>query len=201
MSLYSSLNFASIKFEQTIEDLKFGLDPATLDLWYKRIKNISQKVIPEISTKDLDFVQDKILSMKFHIYISARVIPYVLFVIEKNIEMMPYSTSLYFRKVQQLLLQSLERYYLVKRYHQVVMNRDLKEKPNKISKKNQTRSQRKTKQDLKEKPNKISKKNQTRSQRKTKKITNYFLIHSSIVNYLTVLMEFVIKSTLFKGES
>ncbi|MDX1373287.1 MAG: hypothetical protein R3321_12495, partial [Nitrososphaeraceae archaeon] len=137
LSIGLSINFASFKFEQCIEDLKFGLEPETLALWYRRIKNVSQKVIPEISNNDINFVQDKILSMKFRIYISIRVIPYVLFVIEKNIVFMPYSTSLYFRKIQQLLLESLDRYYLGKRYHQIVKNnKELKEKPKRSSKKN-----------------------------------------------------------------
>ncbi len=41
--------------------------------------------------------------MKFELNISKRAVPYLMQAIEEYIEMMPYSTSLYFRNVQQIV--------------------------------------------------------------------------------------------------
>ncbi|MFB5600554.1 MAG: hypothetical protein ACE5SW_10040 [Nitrososphaeraceae archaeon] len=176
MYLANSLNFASSQFEKSIQELRSGLEPDTLALWYKRIKNISQRVIPEISVKDINFVQDKMLSMKFSIIISVRVIPYLLFIIEKNIAIMPYSTGLYFRKVQELLLDSLNNYYVGHKHKdEPVMNKDELEKNQRRARKKPKTSSKKTKDVLeknqrraRKKPKTSSRKNQRRAREKTK---------------------------------
>jgi hypothetical protein len=55
----------------------------------------------------ISFEQDRILWMKFKINISLRAIPIVLETIENNISLMEYSTGLYFRKIQYILLEQL----------------------------------------------------------------------------------------------
>ena len=47
--------------------------------------------------------------MKFRVDISKRVVPYVMQVIDEYIPMMPYSTGLYFRRVQQILIQEMNK--------------------------------------------------------------------------------------------
>lgn len=45
--------------------------------------------------------------MKFHIHIPIYSIPTILEIIENNIPLMKYSTQLYFRKIQEILLKHL----------------------------------------------------------------------------------------------
>jgi hypothetical protein len=45
--------------------------------------------------------------MKFRMDVSKRAVPYVMRVIEEYIPLMPYSTGLYFRKVQQILADEI----------------------------------------------------------------------------------------------
>jgi hypothetical protein len=47
--------------------------------------------------------------MKFNIDISKRAVPYVVKVIEEYIPLMPYSTGLYFRKVQEILSDEMTK--------------------------------------------------------------------------------------------
>ena len=56
----------------------------------------------------IHFQQDRILWMKFNINISIRAIPIVLETIENNISLMEYSTGLYFRKIQEILLNQFQ---------------------------------------------------------------------------------------------
>jgi hypothetical protein len=139
--LVNPVDFASSQFVKCIQELRSGLEPETLSYWYMKIKKICQEIVPEISNDDINFIQDRVLSMKFKINISIRVIPYVLDIIEENIMTMPYSTGLYFRKVQQMLLDSLDKYFI-----------DHYSSGNSIMKKR--RARRKTKEGLDEKPKK-----------------------------------------------
>ena len=56
----------------------------------------------------IHFQQDRILWMKFYINISIRAIPIVLETIENNLSLMEYSTGLYFRKIQEILLNQFQ---------------------------------------------------------------------------------------------
>jgi hypothetical protein len=47
--------------------------------------------------------------MKFKMDVSKRAVPYVVKVIEEYIPLMPYSTSLYFRKVQEILSDEITK--------------------------------------------------------------------------------------------
>ena len=86
-----------------IKNLKEGLHPELLAYWYKRIEDKSIDSVP-INLKDkIHFRQDRVLWMKFRMNVSRRAVPYVMRVIEEYIPLMPYSTGLYFRKVQQIL--------------------------------------------------------------------------------------------------
>jgi type IV secretory pathway VirB9-like protein len=101
------VNLASAKIDKSIQILRSGLQPAVLAYWYKQIEYQSiEKVEQELKDK-ICFEQDRILWMKFKINISIRAIPIVLETIENNISLMEYSTGLYFRKIQDILLQKL----------------------------------------------------------------------------------------------
>jgi hypothetical protein len=91
------------KLDLAISNLKDGLDPEILAYWYRRIEEKSREIAPAHLKEKLCLRQDRILWMKFELNISKRAVPYLMQAIEEFIEMMPYSTSLYFRNVQQIV--------------------------------------------------------------------------------------------------
>jgi hypothetical protein len=95
------------KLELAISNLKDGLDPENLAYWYKRIEEKSREIAPTHLREKLHFRQDRILWMKFELNISKRAVPYLMQAIEEYIEMMPYSTGLYFRNVQQIVINEV----------------------------------------------------------------------------------------------
>ena len=122
------INLASAKIDKSIQILRSGLEPEVLAYWYKQIEYQSiEKVEQELKNK-ISFEQHRILWMKFKINISIRAIPIVLETIENNISLMEYSTGLYFRKIQDILLKQLN--------NSTIINDNKKKK----TKKNTTRS-------------------------------------------------------------
>jgi hypothetical protein len=53
--------------------------------------------------------QDPILMMKFRLSISKRTVSFVMSAIEQTLPEMPYSTRMYFEKVQEIILQEFAR--------------------------------------------------------------------------------------------
>ena len=98
------VNLASAKIDKSIQILRAGLEPEVLAYWYKQIEYQSIEKVEEELKDKISFEQDRILWMKFKINISLRAIPIVLETIENNISLMEYSTGLYFRKIQEILL-------------------------------------------------------------------------------------------------
>lgn len=102
------VNLASAKIDKSIRNLRSGLEPEVLLYWYRQIQYESiEKVGNELKDK-IHFEQDRILWMRFKINISIRAIPIVLETIENFIPLMEYSTELYFRKIQEILLDKIE---------------------------------------------------------------------------------------------
>jgi hypothetical protein len=99
------VNLASAKIDKSIQILRSGLEPEVLAYWYKQIEYQSIEKVEEELKDKISFEQDRILWMKFKINISLRAIPIVLETIEHNISLMEYSTGLYFRKIQYILLE------------------------------------------------------------------------------------------------
>jgi hypothetical protein len=102
-------NFLTGKLNLGIRNLKEGLDPEVLAYWYKRIEDKSIEIAPDNLKDKIRFKQDRILWMKFEINISKRAVSYLVKVIEEYIPLMPYSTSLYFRKVQQIVIHEINK--------------------------------------------------------------------------------------------
>ena len=86
-----------------------GLEPDVLAYWYKRIEDRSKEICSKELGENIVFKQDRILWMKFEIKISKRAVHLVLDTIRQYIPLMPYSTSLYFEKVYQLILDEYNR--------------------------------------------------------------------------------------------
>lgn len=125
------VNLASAKIDKSIQILRTGLEPEVLAYWYKQIESQSiEKVEQELKDK-ISFEQHRILWMKFKINISIRAIPIVLETIENNISLMEYSTGLYFRKIQSILLKQLND-------STFIYNNQKKNKKNTKSKKEKT---------------------------------------------------------------
>ena len=97
------------RIDTTIKNLKEGLDPENLAYWYKRIEERSIEIVPAHLKEKIHFRQDRILWMKFKIDISKRAVPYMIQVIEQYIPIMPYSTSLYFQKIQYMLTDKVKK--------------------------------------------------------------------------------------------
>lgn len=105
----SPVDLASNKIGGSIKGLNEGLDPEILGYWYKRVEDKSIETVPSNLKDKIHFEQDRILWMKFKMNISKRAVPYVMRVIEEYIPIMPYSTGLYFRKVQQILTDEMNK--------------------------------------------------------------------------------------------
>jgi hypothetical protein len=103
MSSENNVNFPLYTISKGIKNLKEGLHPELLAYWYKRIEDKSIDSVPTNLKDKIHFRQDRGLWMKFKMDVSRRAVPYVMRVIEEYIPLMPYSTGLYFRKVQQIL--------------------------------------------------------------------------------------------------
>lgn len=102
------VNLASAKIDQSIRNLRSGLEPEVLLYWYRQIQYESSEKVGNHLKDKIHFEQDQILWMRFKINISIRTIPIVLETIENLIPLMEFSTALYFRKIQEILLEKTE---------------------------------------------------------------------------------------------
>ncbi|HKU50464.1 MAG TPA: hypothetical protein VJP79_10970 [Nitrososphaera sp.] len=103
------IDYATGKIINGVRNLREGLDPDILAYWYKMIEDKSIEVVPAHLKDKVHFEQDRILWMKFKMDVSKRAVPYVMQVIEECIPQMPYSTGLYFRKVQEILTDEMNK--------------------------------------------------------------------------------------------
>jgi hypothetical protein len=111
MSTYSDNPFdiSFSRIDTTITNLKEGLDPENLAYWYKRIEERTIEIAPTHLKEKIHFRQDRVLWMKFKIDVSKHAVPYIIRVIEEYIPIMPYSTGLYFQKIQHMLTDEVNK--------------------------------------------------------------------------------------------
>ena len=111
MSTYNDnpFEFGFSRINTTIKNIKEGLDPENLAYWYKRIEERTIEIVPTHIKEKIHFRQDRILWMKFKIDVSKRAVPYMIQVIEEYIPIMPYSTGLYFQKIQYMLTDEVNK--------------------------------------------------------------------------------------------
>ena len=91
------------KFDTDISNLQKGLHPENLSYWYEKIIKETIDMAPPWLQDKIKVNQDPILPMKFNLDISKRAVRYFMIVVENNLEIMPYSTKLYFLKVQEIM--------------------------------------------------------------------------------------------------
>jgi len=97
------------KLGNDVSNLKEGLYPENLSFWYKKIIKETIEMAPPWLVDKINFKQDPILPMKFNIDISKRAVRYLMIAINNNLDIMPYSTSLYFLKVQEIMGSEMDK--------------------------------------------------------------------------------------------
>lgn len=98
-------NSLTVKLNNIINEMQDGLVPEVLAHWYLIVQNRARELSPEDLRDKIIVDQDPILPMKFKLNISKRTVPFVISAIEQTLPEMPYSTRLYFEKVQEIILQ------------------------------------------------------------------------------------------------
>jgi|TARA_Y100000310_G_scaffold224235_1_gene226047 hypothetical protein len=97
------------KVDEDVTNLKQGLHPENLDYWYKKIIDETIEIVPPWLVDKINVKQDPILPLKFKINISKRAVRYFMQVVDYNLEKMPYTTQLYFLKVQEIISTSMDK--------------------------------------------------------------------------------------------
>jgi hypothetical protein len=97
------------KMSNDVTDLKEGLNPENISFWYKKVIDEAKEMAPPWLVDKINVKQDPILHMKFNLDISKRAVRYLMMAIENHIDEMPYSTRLYFLKVQEILTDEMNK--------------------------------------------------------------------------------------------
>jgi hypothetical protein len=97
------------KMSSDITGLKDGLDPQNIGFWYKKVIAEAKEMAPPWLVDKIGVKQDPILYLKFNLDISKRAVRYLMMAIENNLDAMPYTTRLYFLKVQELVSQEMDK--------------------------------------------------------------------------------------------
>jgi len=97
------------KFDADISNLKNGLHPENLSYWYDKIIKETIDMAPPWLQDKIKVKQDPILTMKFNLDISKRAVRYFMIVVDNNLDDMPYSTKLYFLKVQEIMGTEMDK--------------------------------------------------------------------------------------------
>ena len=92
-----------------VTNLKEGLNPENIAFWYKKVIDEAKDMAPPWLVDKISVKQDPILHMKFNLDISKRAVRYLMMAIENHIDEMPYSTRLYFLKVQEILTDEMNK--------------------------------------------------------------------------------------------
>lgn len=97
------------KMSNDVTNLKEGLNPENIAFWYKKVIDEAKDMAPPWLVDKISVKQDPILHMKFNLDISKRAVRYLMMAIENHIDEMPYSTRLYFLKVQEILTDEMNK--------------------------------------------------------------------------------------------
>ena len=97
------------KFDDDVSNLQQGLHPENLAFWYDKIIKETIEMAPPWLQDKIKVNQDPILPMKFNLDISKRAVRYFMIVVDENIDDMPYSTRLYFLKVQEIMSAEMDK--------------------------------------------------------------------------------------------
>jgi hypothetical protein len=110
------------KFDTDVSNLQKGLHPENLSYWYDKIIKETIELAPPWLEDKIKVKQDPILTMKFNLDISKRAVRYFMIAVDQNravryfmiavdqnLDTMPYSTKLYFLKVQEIMSAEMDK--------------------------------------------------------------------------------------------
>ncbi len=103
------VNHMMKKLDNDVTTLKKGLHPKEISYWYEKIIKETKEIAPPWLQDKIKVKQDTILPMKFNLDISKRAVRYFMITIDDNLEQMPYSTKLYFLKVQEIMASEMDK--------------------------------------------------------------------------------------------
>jgi hypothetical protein len=103
------INHMMKKIDTDVSNLKQGLHPQNLSFWYDKIIKETIDMAPPWLQDKIKVHQDSILMMKFNLDISKRAVRYFMIAVENNLDAMPYSTRLYFLKVQEVMATEMDK--------------------------------------------------------------------------------------------
>ncbi len=103
------INSMMKKLDSDVSNLQSGLHPENLSYWYDKIIKETIDMAPPWLQNKIKVEQDPILTMKFNLDISKRAVRYFMIVVDDNLEDMPYSTKLYFLKVQEIMSAEMDK--------------------------------------------------------------------------------------------
>ncbi len=103
------INSMMNKLDSDVSNLQKGLHPENLSYWYDKIIKETIDMAPPWLQNKIKVEQDPILTMKFNLDISKRAVRYFMIVVDDNLEDMPYSTKLYFLKVQEIMSAEMDK--------------------------------------------------------------------------------------------
>ena len=95
--------------DNDVSNLKQGLQPQNLSFWYEKIIKETIEMAPPWLQDKIKVHQDPILRMKFNLDISKRAVRYFMIAVDNNLDEMPYSTKLYFLKVEEILSSEMDK--------------------------------------------------------------------------------------------
>lgn len=97
------------QIDNDVTNLQEGLHPENLAFWYSKIIKETKDIAPPWLQDKIKVKQEPILQMKFNLDISKRAVQYFMMAVEKNLDYMPYSTKLYFLKVQEIMEDQVDK--------------------------------------------------------------------------------------------
>jgi len=103
------INHMMHQINNDVSNLQKGLHPENLAFWYDKIITETIEMAPPWLQDKIKVNQDPILPMKFNLDISKRAIRHFMIAVDDNLEKMPYSTKLYFLKVQEILEAEIDK--------------------------------------------------------------------------------------------
>tara|TARA_B100000029_G_scaffold223202_1_gene221120 strand:+ start:1726 stop:2055 length:330 start_codon:yes stop_codon:yes gene_type:complete len=100
------------KLNDDIIQIQKGLQPDELSFWYQTIISETKDMAPPWLQDKIKVKQDPLLPMKFNLDVSKRAVRYLMMSIENNLQNMPYTTQLYFLKVQDIMTLEMNRAFV-----------------------------------------------------------------------------------------
>ena len=97
------------KLDDDVSYMQKGLQPENLAYWYDVVIKEARRFAPPHLQEKINVKQDPILLMKFNLDISKRAVKYFMMAVDDNLEKMPYTTKLYFLKVQETLAEEVDK--------------------------------------------------------------------------------------------